>query len=268
MKTGNIEALKSIPRAKSIQTLLALIASGTNAAVTNQGAARLDFNSLLDYHEGLLKFQIRSDGGVGATPTAVGPGVTFTLKFAFAEESYDVADAPTILQNVAQSLVCALPNATSVKASQTFTFTGQPVNNETFTISTLAGAVIQYKLVSALSGASREILIGANANATAGNVGAAIGASHPDVTAADNGAGVITITAREFGTAYNAIALTEAVTNATVGGANLAGGTAGATRLFVSDATLHGGRYLYTWYDRDAFAVNALINLTAKLIRL
>jgi hypothetical protein len=87
----------------------------------------------------VLRFQIRSDGGLGATPTAVGPGVTFTLKYAFSEDLFDVTDAPTILQTAAQSLVCALPNATSVKASQTFTFTGQPVNNETFTISTLDG---------------------------------------------------------------------------------------------------------------------------------
>jgi hypothetical protein len=268
MKTGSIEALKSVPRSKNISTLLALVATGSVGAVTNQSAARLDFNSLQDYHEGTLKFHVRTDGGVGATPTAVGTPVNFTLKYAFSDDLYQLTDAPSILQSAVSSLVCALPNAISVKASQTFTFTGQPVNNETFTITTLAGTIVQYKLVSVLSGATREILIGANFNATAGNVGAAIGASHPDVTAADNGAGVITITAREFGAAYNAIALTEAVTNATLGGANLAGGTVNATRIYVSASVQHGGRYLYTWYDRDAFAANALINVTAKLLRL
>lgn len=281
MKTGNLAALKSVPQAKNIYTALALLATGSAGAVTNQSAARLDFNSLNDYHEGLLRWQVRTDGGVGATPTAVGGGVTFTLKYAFADESYDVADAPTILQNAAQSLVLPLPNAISVKATGTLTLTGLPTAGQTVTISTLTGVLVTYTYVAALTGKNYEVLIGASAAATAQNLVAAItdaavtagiirgaAAAHPDVTATDNGAGVVTVTARDFGTAYNAITTTETSSNQAFGAGTLTGGTAGATRLFVSDNFLHGGRYLYTWFDRDAFAANGLINVTAKLIRL
>lgn len=38
--------------------------------------------------------------------------------------------------------------------------------------------------------------------------------------------------------------------------------------MAASDNFIHGGRYIGFWFDRDAFAANALIDLTIRLVRL
>lgn len=277
---NRFSALKGVPRARTIATLLTLTDHGTTGIVADQGAALaanfFDDDEVL-YHEGLLRVEIMTVGGKGATPTAVGAGDTFTLKYAFTDTLLDaVADAPVILAPVAASLVCALPNAVSARATGTLTLSGLPAAGETVTI---GGIVYTFRAAVATA---RDVLIGGTAAATATNVINAInnsggtvgtdygsgGAAHPTVTAATGGAGVVTVSAIAYNTSGNAITTSEAATNVAWGGANLTGGSAAGTAIHGSGAVTHLGRYLYVWYDRTAFAANALIDVSAKLIRL
>lgn len=283
--------LKSVPRSVAIATLLALTDHGTTGAVSDQGAALInlhDDNSVL-YHEGLLRIEVATTGGKGATPTAVGASDTFTLKYAFTDTKLAaVADAPTILATVASSLVCALPNAVSARATRDLTFTGLPTAGQTVTID---GIVYTFRASAAGFAVAAEpglgnvihnqVLIGADATATALNLVYAInqsggtagveysaGTAHPTVSAADGGAGVVSVFSLAYGTSGNAIAVSETCSNATWAGTPLTGGSAAGQAVFATAAFTHLGRYLYVWYDRTAFAANALIDVTAKLIRL
>lgn len=122
--------------------------------------------------------------------------------------------------------------AAGAKATGALTFADVGNNTETVTI----GARV-YTLVTALTGAEDEVLIGANVTATALNMKNAINADaatldvthgsvedHPSVVAT-SAAGVVTVTARQAGTAANAVATTETSSEASWGAAAMSGGT-------------------------------------------
>jgi hypothetical protein len=126
-------ALKSVVVPRSIQTVLSLANDGTTGAITGEGAMIVDLRStnggglvsgdiygISDYHEGLFKLEAKSVNGQGATPTSPGASKTYTLYYAFLDDSdVALADAPTILANVDQSLSIALPDSNSSAAAGT-----------------------------------------------------------------------------------------------------------------------------------------------------
>lgn len=284
MNVGQRDALKSIPRSKSIATLLSLTNHGTNGAVSGQSPAKLDFKTLAEYHEGLLRVQLVTTGGAGATPTAVGAGVTFRLWYAFSDDDISTNDIVNTLQTSASSLLCALPNANSVQASGTITVATLPGLNEKVFIGN--GTIMYpYNWINSglldLNAAPFNVATGVDINTAASDLNAAIAQSgYPSpaystgITAPNSlvtgtvSTNVVTVKAVNFGDIGNAITLAKTGANVTVSGANLTGGSSAGTRQYATDPFAHGGRFLYTWFDRDAFAVNGQINATAKLIRL
>lgn len=111
----------------------------------------------------------------------------------------------------------------AVRASGTLTFTGNPLNTETFTIN---GVTFTAKT----SGATGDQWnIGANATANAAAVVTMVNASTTakikGVIKAASAAGVVTFTCLVPGVIGNLCTLTESLTNATVSGANFASGT-------------------------------------------
>lgn len=120
-------------------------------------------------------------------------------------------------------------------ATTTLTFTGLPADSETLTLGDET-----WTFVSALSGATYEVLIGASATTTAANFEAAInGASGAGVTyglatpqsrhaSALAALGVLTLTALAPGTSGSLTVLTGSLTNVTVG--TFSGGLDGGTQ--------------------------------------
>lgn len=109
----------------------------------------------------------------------------------------------------------------AVRATGTLTFTGNPSNNETFTIN---GVTFTAKT----SGATGDQFnIGANATAQATAVAAMVNASTTakikGVIKATSSAGVVTFTCLVPGVIGNLCTLTESLTNATVSAANFTG---------------------------------------------
>jgi hypothetical protein len=284
MKIDRPEAPKSIPRAKNIATLLALTSVGSNIAATNQSATRFDFenDASILYHEGLVKIQVTTVGGVGVTPTAVGAGVTLTLKYAWSDDLLDLNDAVNILQPSAQSLVCALPNAISVQATGVLTISSAPTAGEKVLISDGVSTYPYYWVASGPNDQPFNVVVGAGAaNAALHLIDAINHTFYPSsaystglltantlVTAATGGAGVVNLTAINYGAVGNTITTTETGANTAFGAGTLTGGSSAGSRQYITSELIHGGRYLYVWYDRDAFAIDALVNVTAKLIRL
>lgn len=136
----------------------------------------------------------------------------------------------------------AIGESGATYATGSLTFSGQPANGETFTIS---GRV--YTFVTALTGnvngqpTGNQILIGANAAASITNAIAAINktpgsdgtlysygtAANTSVTASGD-ATTLTVTAIQIGADGNSITTTESIANASWGGATLSGGVSGA----------------------------------------
>lgn len=285
-------ALKDIPASKAIATLLTLTDHGTTGAVTNQGAAEFRFydSNAIDYHEGLLAIHIKTTGGKGATPTAVGASQTFTLKYAFSDYDLDVSEIPTVLASSAKSLVCALPNAISARATGVLTISGLPtLNNKVVFAKPAVNGVAQnfiYNWIDSglldLNASPFNVATGVSAAAAALDLIDAINRAaypspaystgmilNPLVSAATGGAGVVNVTAKEYGTSGNQILTTETDPQTAFGSGALTGGSSAGTAIFQTEPFVHGGRHLYIWYDRTAFAsANALIDVEAKLIRL
>lgn len=121
---------------------------------------------------------------------------------------------------------------TLVRASGTLTFTGLPVNAETFAV---AGKT--YTVQTSLTDVDGNIKIGADITAMASNVAAAINKGSGSGTAyaasmtenahvyATSAAGVVTFVAKIPGTIGNFVTLTESLSNATPSGAVLASGS-------------------------------------------
>lgn len=156
---------------------------------------------------------------------------------------------------------------TGVKATGTLTATKQPSANDTVSIGT-AGSEKVYKFVAALTvpAVANEVVIsGVNASGTLDNLIAAINGTagdgttygtgtkkHTEVVAVDGDGDTITVTAKAYGTAGNAITSTCPVGTAVAFGATaLAGGVNPAV-------------------DYDVFAngsaANAAVNLTAAIM--
>ncbi len=125
-----------------------------------------------------------------------------------------------------------VPAASTVEASGTLTFSGVGTVADTITIGS-----VTYTLRAAPTTVANEVKIGATATETAANLVAAINGAagsgttygslttaHPDVTASA-AAAVVTVTAKNGGTAGNSIATTETGTGTSFGAAALAGGT-------------------------------------------
>lgn len=284
--------LKSIPASKAIKTLLTLTDHGTTGVVTNQGAAefRIVDDNTIDYHEGLLAIQVKTTGGKGATPTAVGASQTFTIKYAFSDYDLDIAEVPTVLAPVAESLICALPNAISVRATGVLTIAGVPaLNAQVLFDKPAANGVANrflYNWIDSglldLNASPFNVATGVSAAAAALDLIDAINRAaypspaystgmilNPLVSAATGGAGIVNVTAKEYGTAGNQILTTETGANTSFGAGTLTGGSSAGTAIFATQPFVHRGRFMYIWYDRTAFAsANALIDVEAKLIRL
>jgi hypothetical protein len=122
----------------------------------------------------------------------------------------------------------------AVAAKGTLTFTGNALDTETVTI----GAKT-YTFEDTLTNVNGNVKIGATVNDTINNLVAAInlgsGAGtkyatamtlHPTVSAVNGAGNTVVVTAKTAGTAGNALASTETLTNGSFGGATLAGGEA------------------------------------------
>lgn len=141
-----------------------------------------------------------------------------------------------------------------VKATQTLTTTGTFSNGETVT----AGDVT-YTMVTTLSGAKNEVLIGASAAASLDNLKSAINATagegttygtgtvaNPKVTATTNGDTTQVVEAYEVGTYGNAIATTETAANASWGDDTLDSGAEPST-LITNTYTVATGSQVVTF---------------------
>jgi hypothetical protein len=279
MKSPGTVLPRNVPFSKSIATILTLTNHGTVGAVTDQGAALVNLynDDAVDWHERRLAIELATTGGKGATPTAVGAAVTFSLFYAFTDTLLTaVADAPTILQTAESSLVCTLPNAVSTRASGTLTLAGNPANldlivigSRSYSMRTTVTGPYQVKIAATAALTATNII---NAiNNSGGVVGTDYGsgaAAHPEVTAETGGAGIVTVRSIYYNTAGNSVVTTEDSTQMSWTGGTLAGGSAAGSRLYSTSPFEHRGKYLYVWYDRLAFAANALIDVTGKLIRL
>jgi hypothetical protein len=129
-------------------------------------------------------------------------------------------------------------SAAGVRASGRFTLTGQPANTETITV---AGVVYTFQTV--LTNVARNVFIGASAAVTMQNLIAAINLAagagtkyaaativNANVSAVYDGTGGVhmDVTAKLQGTAANALATTDTVTNGSWAHATLTGGVAPA----------------------------------------
>lgn len=125
------------------------------------------------------------------------------------------------------------------QATGTLTASGTPSDGDTVTINGYASQTYTFRTVlSAGPTIPDEVLIGGSAAQAIENLRRAINADgtegtnysvgtavNVDITATDNGAGVLTATSIFYGTAMNSIATTETSANLSWGGATLAGGT-------------------------------------------
>ena len=159
-------------------------------------------------------------------------GLTEVLENVKLDHSYRLGVSATNITGFfgLENVVLSDGGANPVAASGTLTFTGAGANNDTFTI---GGQ--EYRLVNAINNPF-DVLIGADAAATAGNAAAAINAgagsgvnygagtiANSDVSASVNAA-VVTLTAKTAGTGGNAVTLATTSAAANVSGANLTGG--------------------------------------------
>lgn len=121
----------------------------------------------------------------------------------------------------------------AVAATETLTFTGQPLDTETVTLDAKV-----YAFQTVLTDVDGNVLIGAAASDSLDNLIAAItlgaGAGtkyatsmtlHPTITAVAGAGDTMGATAKKKGTAGNSRATTETLTNGSFGGATLSGGT-------------------------------------------
>lgn len=141
-----------------------------------------------------------------------------------------------------------------VKATQTLTTTGVFTNGEEILIGD-----VTYTMVTALSGAKNEVLIGASAAASLDNLKSAINATagagttyglgtvaNPNVTATTNADDSQVVEAYRVGTYGNAIATTTDAANATWGDDVLASGAEPST-LIVNTITVATGPQVITF---------------------
>jgi hypothetical protein len=106
-----------------------------------------------------------------------------------------------------------------------------------------------------------DYAVGATTNATAANLAAAITASAAPVTAAAVGTNVVTLTADNVGSLYNAVTLkTSSSGDLSVSGATLTGGQNNAS-IAINAVSLVQGR---DWFIQDV-ASNTAVNLAAAI---
>lgn len=135
--------------------------------------------------------------------------------------SAKVPMAETTLENLVQIMPGASLTTDGVKASATITFaTAAPVNNDSVTF---GGVTFTFKTAPA-SGSLVELAIPASINAAATALAAAINAYPFPYTATAN-LGVVTVTAKQTGVAYNGTVTKTAGTPANLTVTNLTGGT-------------------------------------------
>lgn len=115
------------------------------------------------------------------------------------------------------------------QATGTLTFAGNAVADETVTI---GSTVYTWK---AAAGSALEVTIGANAAASIVNLAAKITSNQTNVIVSATTATTVVITATSPGTAGNAIATTETMTNASWGAATLTGGLNGTGWAVMGD---------------------------------
>lgn len=125
---------------------------------------------------------------------------------------------------------------TARAAVGTLTFTGLPTAGETFVVGTRT-----YTFVSAGASVDGQVNIGADATATASNASGAINGTHaantenPDASASATD-GVVAVSASSAGPDGNGIVFTEALSNATMDGGGVLGGSQAGFRGWEQDA--------------------------------
>lgn len=274
---SRIPAPKQIPSPAVILNLLSLTANGTTGALTNQGATVFDLNdeTICKFNEGLLRIEGTVTDGQGATPTLPGASKNYTIHYAFRTTPLPSAlDAPTVLggTTVKHDLAVVVPNILPTFGAATLTLSSNPLNGNTIAVG--LGTDV-YTFVTTLSGAAYEVVIGGTTTITATNLKDAINdnagqegttfgvgtAANAHVTATSS-TNTVTATSRQAG----AVSGTYAVVGFT--SASFTTGVPG-TLTTATPPFIHEGRYLYFWWDRDAFAdANSKASVTVDLIRL
>lgn len=91
--------------------LLTLSEVGSDSELTELVPTRFDTQDDLGGASGLLILSAKTRNGAGGTPTSPGAGKTVRVQYAFSELELTEDDAPSLLDNVASSLVCTLPDS-------------------------------------------------------------------------------------------------------------------------------------------------------------
>lgn len=197
--------------------------AGAEAVVLSNTGTTLTFTSALP-------------GSVAAGDTYTIEGAVFDTAINALREGKSFGEAPvgSTYANalVAKGAICKFLEGLGTQASQTLTFSGQPSNTNTVVIGTKT-----YTFQTVLTNSDGNVLIGATAAASLNNLVAAINLGtgsgttyaaattvHPTCVAEATSATVLTVKARNAGTAGDAIVTTETCTNVAFGGATLAGG--------------------------------------------
>lgn len=136
------------------------------------------------------------------------------------------AKALTLGGSVIEDALTLTCTAAGARASGTLTFSGQPADGETTTVN---GKVVTWK--TAVTDATAQVAIGADAEASLGNLVAFVNASKDAdvdgvVFAEKTSATVATVYACTAGVAGNALTLSSTAVNVVAGAATLAGGVA------------------------------------------
>jgi len=142
------------------------------------------------------------------------------------------------LDGLVDAMFADIDDVSEAAATAVLTSSANYADGETVVIGLIAGGTKTYTFQSTLTNIDGHVKVGASEvasmlnlhhaiNGTGGVAGTDYAASttaHPNVTATDNGTHALTITAKEVGSAYNAITTTETSANASWGSATMTGG--------------------------------------------
>lgn len=269
LTAGVDDALNLVVDGVSIAAATGSVAGGTaadfvdaiNAAVVEPGnEPRLDSAGVLtaltitagEYDQLTLHYTGLASGASGNQTITLTPGTYPSVGALVTEINAQLATVNGIVAGLGGEVTCsALASGrlrfalTLAKAAGVLTLTGMPLNTETVTI---GGKVYTFQAV--LTNVDGNVLIGASASesldnliaainldAGAGTLYAAATTLHPTVAASAGVGDTMVATAKDSGSAGNAIATLETLTNGVWGGGTLAGGDDAGYLEFIANAT-------------------------------